>query len=269
MIDEALIEEYEANGAVCVRQAVRPDDAARLLEHLDALIAVRDDRWTTNRIGGFSDRHLWPRMDWMREFCVASDLPAIAGQMMRSSFARLFFDHTFIRDAGTEHQTPWHQDRPYWPFQGSQIASVWVALTECDPQSSSLRFIKGSHAWGKIFQPISFGKTSASEQFLADNEALDPMPDFAAEPERYEVLEWDMQPGDAIVFGAEAVHGSAPNTDSGRRRAAISIRYVGDDARWDPRPGTDPIVTAEQVSIAPGESPLDDTWFPEVWRADR
>ena len=82
---------------------------------------------------------------------------------MRSNSARLFFDHTFIRDAGTDHQTPWHQDRPYWPFTGRQIASVWVALTPCDARSSGLRFIRGSHAWGKIFQPVSFGASSASE----------------------------------------------------------------------------------------------------------
>ena len=266
-IDEETVQQYERDGAVCVRQAVSADAATALLDHLDILIAGQDDRWTTNRIGGFSDRHLWPHVDWMREFCVASHLPAIAGRMMRSSVSRLFFDHTFVRDAGTDHRTPWHQDRPYWPFQGRQIASVWVALTPCNPAASGLRFIKGSHAWGKVFQPVSFGATSASEQFLGGNEALEPMPDFEAEPERYEILEWDMAAGDAIVFGAEAVHGSAPNTDKDQRRAAISVRYVGDDARWDPRAGTDPIVTADQVSIAPGDPPDDDTWFPEVWRA--
>lgn len=268
MITEAQVREYERDGAVCVRGAVSTDAARQLLSRLDELISSQDDRWTTNRIGGFSDRHLWPRMEWMREFCADSDLPEIAGRLMRASFARLFFDHTFVRDAGTDHKTPWHQDRPYWPFQGHQIASVWVALTECNTRSSGLRFIKGSHAWGKVFQPVAFGKASASDQFLGGNEALDPMPDFDADRERYPVLEWDMEPGDALVFGAETVHGSAPNDDVDHRRAAISVRYVGDDARWDPRPGTDPIVTEEHVSIARGEPPYDDTWFPEVWRAD-
>lgn len=267
MIDKATIRDYQRDGAVCVREAVSPQTAARLLKRLDELIADRDDRWTTNRIGGFSDRHLWPRMDWMREFCSATALPSIAGQMMQSNSARLFFDHTFIRDAGTDHHTPWHQDRPYWPFTGSQIASVWVALTPCSERSSGLRFVRGSHAWGKVFRPVSFGASSASEQFLDGNVALDDMPDFDAQPDDYEILSWDMQPGDAIVFGAEAVHGSAPNDDRHERRAAISVRYVGDDARWDPRPGTDPIVTGDQVSVAPGEAPADDTWFPRVWQA--
>ena len=71
----------------------------------------------------------------------------------------------------------------------------------------------------------------------------------------------------AIVVGAESVHGAQANSDASQRRAAISVRYVGDDARWDPRSGTDPIVTQEMVSIKPGDPPMDDTWFPEVWRA--
>ena len=267
MIDEATIRSYERDGAVCVRHAVSPAVAADLLERLDALIERRDDRWTTNRIGGFSDRHLWPRMDWMRAFCTETALPAIAGQIMRSQSARLFFDHTFVRDAGTDHHTPWHQDRPYWPFTGTQIASVWVALTPCSERSSGLRFIRGSHAWGKVFRPVSFGASSASEQFLDGNAALEDMPDFDAPSGDYDILSWDMQPGDAIVFGAEAVHGSAANDDRRERRAAISIRYLGDDARWDPRPGTDPIVTQEQVAIAPGDAPVDDNWFPPVWQA--
>ena len=267
MIDEQLVRQYERDGAVCVRRAVDGAVVENLLANLDALIAAKEDRWTTNRIGGFSDRHLWPHMDWMREFCAATALPEIAGRMMRSRHARLYFDHTFIRDPGTDHRTPWHQDRPYWPFTGNQIASVWVALTECGPRSSGLRFVRGSHGWGKVFQPVSFGATSASAQFLDGNAAFEPMPDFDAASDDYEILEWDMQPGDAIVFGAEAVHGSAPNFDADKRRAAISVRYVGDDARWDPRPGTDPIVTQDKVSIAPGDHPRDDTWFPEVWRA--
>ena len=93
------------------------------------------------------------------------------------------------------------------------------------------------------------------------------MADIDALPEEYEVLCWDMQPGDAIVFGAEVVHGARQNRDSALRRAALSIRYVGDDATWDPRDGTDPIVTAERVGVEPGQPPRNEEWFPTVWTA--
>ncbi len=262
MISEKDISQFESDGAICVRGAVAADVVRALLANIDDLIASDDDRWTTNRVGGFSDRHLWPSCPWMRNFCLDSELPKIAAQLMRSNSARLFFDHLFIRDAGTRQTTPWHQDQPYWPFQGEQIASVWLALSPCTYRSSALRFVKGSHRWGKIFAPIPFGEESGSAQFLGGNSAAEPMPDFDANPSEFEILTWDMQPGDALVFGATIVHGAKQNDDATTRRAALSIRYVGDDARWDPRPGTDPIVKAEQTTLKPGEYPADEQWFP-------
>jgi len=267
MISEDLIEQYERDGAVCVRGAVDRDMAASTLANIEALIADSNDRWTTIRDGGFSDRHLWPTMPWMYEICAHSRLPEIVGRLMRSSEARLFFDHTFVRDAGTTQDTPWHQDRPYWPFQGRQIASVWVALTACDEDSSAVRFVRGSHAWGKVFRPMAFGKKGGSSEFLGENAAYEEIPDIDAAPDDYEVLCWDMQPGDAIVFDAEVVHGARENKDTAHRRAALSIRYIGDDAIWDPREGTDPIVTQDRVGVEPGQPPRNDEWFPKVWAA--
>ena len=267
MISENLIEQYERDGAVCVRGAVDTDMAASTLANIEALIADSNDRWTTIRDGGFSDRHLWPTMPWMYEICAHSRLPDIAGRLMRSSETRLFFDHTFVRDAGTTQDTPWHQDRPYWPFQGRQIASVWVALTACDEDSSAVRFVRGSHAWGKVFRPMAFGKKGGSSEFLGENAAYEEIPDIDGAPDDYEVLCWDMQPGDAIVFDAEVVHGAREIKDTAHRRAALSIRYIGDDAIWDPREGTDPIVTQDRVGVEPGKPPRNDEWFPKVWAA--
>ncbi len=265
VIDDALIKQFEKDGAVCIRKAVDGQKIGHLVENVQGLINSQDERWTTNRLGGFSDRHLWPTHPWMREFCLNSELPAIAAQLMRSDVARLFFDHLFVRDAGTDHGTPWHQDQPYWPFKGRQIASVWVALSACDVNSSGLRFVRGSHRWGKSFAPIAFGKDSGSDAFLKTETEAEAMPDFDASPQDYAFLDWVMEPGDAIVFGADVVHGAKANTASESGRMALSVRYVGDDARWDPRPGTDPIVSADQVSIKAGDAPLDDTWFPVAY----
>lgn len=264
IVSDELIQQYERDGAVCIRGAVDADVAASVLANIDALIADQNDRWTTIRSGGFSDRHLWPTMPWMYEFCANSRLPEIVGGLLQSNEMRLFFDHIFVRDAGTKQDTPWHQDRPYWPFTGKQIASVWVALTACDEKSGAVQFVRGSHAWGKSFRPMSFIKEGGVSEFLEDNVALEEIPDIDAAPQDYEVLCWDMQPGDAIVFSAEIVHGARENTDTSRR-AALSIRYIGDDARWYPTEGTDPIVTPERVGINPGEPPHNEQWFPLVW----
>ncbi len=268
VITEETIKEYEANGAVCIRNAVDKSDVETLIAHIDELIDSDKDRWTTSREGGFSDRLLWPKYDWMRQFCTNAQLGEIAGRIMRSQSTRLYFDHLFIRAAGTKQKTPWHQDRPYWPFQGRQIASTWIALSPCTIDTSVLQFVKGSHNWGKVFPPEAFASGSVMEGILDGNEAGDKMPDFDKERDDYEFIHWDMMPGDALVFNAEVIHGAAENNDLTSSRAAISIRYVGDDALWDPRPGTDKIVTAEDTSVKQGEYPADDVTFPLVWKSE-
>jgi len=134
-------------------------------------------------------------------------------------------------------------------------------------ESSAVRFARGSQNWGKVFRPMAFGKKGGSSEFPGANAAFEEIPDIDAAPDDYDVLCWDMQPGDAIVFGAEVVHGARENKDTSRRRAALSIRYIGDDATWDPSEGTDPIVTQERVGVQPGELPRNDEWFPQVWSA--
>ena len=266
-ISEHLIKQFEQDGAICVRGVVGSEMVDSMLANIDALVSDKNDRWTTIRSGGFSDRHLWPTMPWMYEFCAMTRLPEIVGRLLRSNETRLFFDHIFVRDAGTTQDTPWHQDRPYWPFLGKQIASVWVALTPCDEDSSAVQFIRGSHAWGKVFRPMSFVKAGSVSEFLDESTLYEEIPDIDAAPDEYELLCWDMQAGDAIVFDARIVHGAKENRDSSRRRAAVSIRYLGDDVIWDPREGTDPIVNQERVGVSPGEPPRNEEWFPLVWSA--
>ena len=50
------------------------------------------------------------------------------------------------------------------------------------------------------------------------------------------------------------------------RLAALSTRWLGDDAIWHPHAGADRTVTQEQVAVNPGDTPVDDSIFPCVWQ---
>ena len=90
----------------------------------------------------------------------------------------LFFDQLFVKEPGSEQQrTPWHQDIPYWPFLGRQIASVWVSATDLTVEESSLEFLRGSHRWDKYFTPKAF---TASGSKWAEANAGDELPDIEA-----------------------------------------------------------------------------------------
>jgi ectoine hydroxylase-related dioxygenase (phytanoyl-CoA dioxygenase family) len=92
-------------------------------------------------------------------------------------------------------------------------------------------------------------------------------PDIEADRNNFDIIGWDMEPGDAVIFSAWTLHGAQGNTSSTQRRAAISTRWLGDDVIWQPHSGSDPTVRQEDVSIQPGQAPIDDEVFPEMWHA--
>ena len=91
-------------------------------------------------------------------------------------------------------------------------------------------------------------------------------PDIEADREKYDIVGFDMEPGDALIFSAWVLHGARGNSSTDLRRAALSTRWLGDDAIWDPRPGSDPSISQDDVSMKPGEPPYDENYFPELYR---
>lgn len=73
------------------------------------------------------------------------------------------------------------------------------------------------------------------------------------------VVEYQMQPGDAVAFHYRTLHGARGNTSDSRRRA-FSLRLVGEDARYVARPGpTSPPFPGHDMQ--PGQR-LREDWFP-------
>ena len=55
----------------------------------------------------------------------------------------------------------------------------------------------------------------------------------------YELLSWDMVPGDVLVFYSAMMHGAPGNPpDSPHRRRGYATRWCGDDIRFEDRVGT-------------------------------
>jgi ectoine hydroxylase-related dioxygenase (phytanoyl-CoA dioxygenase family) len=208
----------------------------------------------------FTARYLWRHDPVIRDFVFNSGIAGLVGELMGASSTRLYFDHTLVKEPGTGAPTPWHQDIPYWPFLGHRIASAWVALSSTTVAESALEFVKGSHVWDAYYAPESFGTSSG---WTADFEGQK-VPDIEAARGDYDIVGFDVEPGDALIFSAWTLHGAQGNAGP-NRRAAFSTRWLGDDARWAPHPGCDPTVTQEDVSVEPGSYPADDDRFPTAW----
>lgn len=273
-IDATQRAAFQRDGVVVVRQAISPAWVERMgrfaQAQLEAPSRWGNDQPETSGTGGrlFTDRYLWRSSEDVRAFAFESGVAALVGQLMGSRTARLYFDHLLIKEPRTLAPTPWHQDVPYWPFQGRQIASAWVALTDATVEGSAMEFVRGSHADGRVYRPEVFGdaRNNASAAWQTKSNA-ERVPDIEAHRSAFDIVGWDMKAGDAVVFSAWVLHGARGNASAAQRRVAMSTRWLGDDAIWAPAEGTDPTVTQADVCVAPGMPAHDDDRFPLVWQA--
>lgn len=181
----------------------------------------------------------------------------IAATIMGSPTAQFFHDHVLVKEPGTSKSTPWHQDMPYYFVEGTQSVSFWIPV---DPVGdATLRLIAGSHKWGKFVLPVRW--LAGGDFYPGKNDYL-PVPDPDADPGKHRVLEWAMEPGDAVLFDFRTVHGARANMASSRRRA-FSMRWLGDDIRYCERPGRTSPPYPGHGMIA-GQR-LREDWFPVVF----
>ena len=265
---------FRTNGVVKVSGAVDPSWIPELLTVADVQL-TKPSKWVNDVNAGasenrlFTDRYLWRHNDVIHRFVHDSGCARLAAQAMGSNSARFYFDHLLIKKVNTPTITPWHQDAPYWPFRGKQIASIWLALTPVTVEGSGMEFVRGSHLDDVYYLPEVFGGAENKSGQWANEQQGVAVPDIEANREEYDIVSFDMAPGDALIFSAWILHGARGNSSSTQDRVALSTRWLGDDVLWDPREGVDPTVDPAQVLVDPGTPPRDNSFFPEIFSADR
>lgn len=265
-IDAELIDAFERDGAVVLRGVF--DD---WIESLAAGVAANEaspseyfaENVPAGEPGRFWDDYVnWQRIPEFERFARESEAAPIAAALMGSRTVQLFHDHVLVKEPGTSTPTPWHSDRPYYFVDGRQTVSFWIPLDPVD-ERTTLRLIAGSHRWEKDVLPVRWLK---GDDFYPHVDEYLPVPDPDAEPGRFRVLEWSLEPGDAVAFHFGVCHGARGNQGSSRRRA-FSLRLLGDDARFVSRPGrTSPPFPDHGMSDG---DRLRDDWFPTVLGAGR
>lgn len=259
MISALEIKSFQRDGAVVVRGIFR-DWVDVMIRGVDRNMADPGPYASENAVsqGRFFDDYCnWQRIAEFEQLIRNSPAAEMAAKSMGSRRAQIFHDHLLVKEPGTPKPTPWHQDSPYYFVEGEQTVSMWIPL---DPvRHASLRLIAGSHRWEKPVRPVSW--SDDSDFYDADQEWA-PVPDPDSSRDENTVLEWAMEPGDAVLFDFRTVHGARGNLSDTRRRA-LSLRWVGDDARYLERPGptSPPFPGHEMVA---GQR-LRKDWFPVIW----
>lgn len=264
-ITEEDVAAYERDGVVCLRGMFDADWCARM--H-DAAVHYMESGQGRRRVverpdetGQFySNVFMCMGDDDFMAFRNESPVAEIAATLMRSNSVRFWYDQLFIKEPQTVAPTQWHHDLPFWPFLGEHIVSIWVALTPATRETSGLEYIAGSHKWGKFFRPVT-----PDEDPAFANPDLEECPNFTereGDPS-LRFLSWDMQAGDCVCHHPLTVHGAGGNKSKDQRRIGLSLRFFGEDAKYDPRPYT--VKLPFEPTCAPGEHPDDDRLFPLIW----
>ena len=258
-LSDQEIEIYQEQGAIVVKSLFKPwIDLLRLgFEKVlkDPGPHAREN--VTNEEGRFFEDYCnWQRISEFQKFADESPAAQIVAEATGSKSIQLFHEHIFVKDPGTDKETPWHQDMPYYCVDGNDTGSFWIPL---DPitKENSLKILLGSHKFTKLVRPT---KWSNNKPWYKNDDNYMDMPNINSMEEK--ILKTEMNLGDAILFNFKVLHSSSGNATNIPRRA-FSMRFIGDDVKYFERSGeTSP--PFKGIDLKDGERMRKD-WFPVVW----
>ena len=153
----------------------------------------------------------------------------------------------FHKKGGAGRHTPFHQDASFSPFHGKHLVRLWIPF-ERTPKAHCLEVISGSHR-GPLFNPNKILMTDPATHAAdgvddttpcfdseEDLRAMPRVPDILADPDAYDVLSWDLDPGDAVAFHLATLHGNAPVDARHPERNTLILGFFGDDCIYKPLP---------------------------------
>jgi ectoine hydroxylase-related dioxygenase (phytanoyl-CoA dioxygenase family) len=262
---------YARDGAAVVRK-VLPQEWVDFMRRAVDRILERSDGSAQNyaaegRPRFFSQTFPWMFDDAFKAWGVKGPLVDVARQVITDPEVIFFYDQIFAKEPGDTTAVPWHQDISYLPMKGDQMMRIWVPFDNVTADSGAIHYLRGSHRWGAIYNPVGFKDVAAITDTYVNAPYVD-IPDFEAQYDSYDWLVAEAEPGDLLLHHPMTVHGSRGNTTSGYRRAVTTF-YVGGSTTWDPHVANmfnNKSLTGHVTApdLVPG-GPVECEMFPKVW----
>ncbi|XP_067119336.1 probable phytanoyl-CoA dioxygenase [Centruroides vittatus] len=241
ILGNSVINEYRKNGAICLRRVfdqkwiykVKCGIEKNLLEPSKFSESLKGEGDPGNY---FNDYCNWTKIPEFEDYVFNSPAAEIAGILMESQYAAFYHEHVLVKEPGAFKKTPWHHDQSYYPIDGFKVCSIWMPV---DPVAkiNSLQLVAGSHLWKEWFYPRKFATSlNYIKESASDDKIYRDVPDIESNRNDYEILTWDVEPGDCIVFHMKTLHGAPGNSSENVKRRVLSTRWLGDDATMAARP---------------------------------
>ncbi len=221
----------ERDGAIRLKGALTPESFAKVEAAVEASLAnpsPKAVRFYPNEPAKFFEDRGSQQAGLVREIGLDTMVRALWG------VDRLWHmgEQLFWKEGGEARRTPWHQDTSYLRMMGGQLIACWISL-DALPKEHALEFIRGSHK-GALYNGSAFAAHDDTAP-LYKQSRLPRLPDIQATRAAFDILSWDIDPGDILIFHLGCLHGGA-GTTPGLRRRTISMRFMGPDVVFDGRP---------------------------------
>jgi len=213
---------FQSNGHIIVRNLLPADEVEKYREEIESAVKQFntesrpfEERDTYAR-AFLQTMNLWRQSEVIKEFVFSKRFASVAAQLMKVRGVRLYHDQALFKEAGAGH-TPWHQDQYYWPLSTTNTITMWMALTDVEPEMGPMTFASTSHKSGAL---STLGISDESERSFGQIIKERQFPLFKT---------GHLNAGDATFHAGWTLHGAPPNY-SDKLRSAMTIIYFEDGA---------------------------------------
>jgi hypothetical protein len=264
-VTEQMKRDFATDGAMVVRGLFTPEQLGRVRECFEHGIA-HPGPLAKQAYEGTSDAHfndyagnpdnLENYLSVIKEF----GLGEFVASLWDSENVWFLGEELFIKSGGKAGRSPWHQDTSYLAANGPHLANIWISFEHL-PRKNALEFIRGSYR-GTQYDGTSYTDPADVTRPLWGDASFPRLPDIEADrakdPASWDVVSWDLAPGDVLVFHSGGLHGGAPVTPDCPTRHTLVLRFFGDKLFYRPLPTSEPdfpydIREFDDRSLTPGE----------------
>lgn len=273
-VTEQMKRDFAEQGAIVMRGLFAPDQLARARRSFD-FGRAHPSPFAQQLFAGTADEHFNDQSNPENAAEYVSlikelGLDRLVASLWGSSNVWFLGEELFIKSGGKTGRSPWHQDTAYMPANGEHLANIWISFERL-PRRNALEIVRGSHR-GMQYDGTSYMDPSDPTRPIWGDGTWPRLPHIEVErskdPETWDVLGWDLEPGDALVFHSGTLHGGAPVTPDCPTRHTLVLRFFGDRLFYRPMPTVKPdypidIREYDDRSQTPG-APFRPPYFPQL-----
>jgi ectoine hydroxylase-related dioxygenase (phytanoyl-CoA dioxygenase family) len=249
-VSDEDVRAYQRDGAVVIRQVMSKPWLDLLAEGLEEIRGNPGGMTSilSSRAGEgetLVDQYASLRIEKLQRFMKGSPAARVAAAVMKAPAAHYVLDQVFYKASGTLVNTAFHQDTPYLRVTGHDLARTWICCDHSPPEAT-IGVVRGSHLWNVTYRPIGSERSdtktkSVGKDFSYTAAEFDPslpaLPNIEGHLDSFDIMRWDIQPGDVLVFNGNAIHGTIDKCELSHPRRVLAILWAGAEARYMRRPG--------------------------------